>query len=126
MTYSTAKGSFEELENVACTSSGGGTTKNDNDAGTLILSVADTSNPALPLTSSVSSTRWHADHGRPDRRRRRSRRTTGWGDPSVLSGERRRRLIRAVPKNVTTETVDVPTTDGSVVRCAVMKPVTAH
>jgi hypothetical protein len=31
-----------------------------------------------------------------------------------------------VPKNVTTETVDVPTTDGSVVRCAVMKPVTAH
>jgi hypothetical protein len=49
--YSTADGSFDGgAENVDCTSSGGGIfTKNDNDTGTLTLSVADTTNLALPL-----------------------------------------------------------------------------
>jgi hypothetical protein len=50
--YPTAKGSFTgTAENVSCTITGGGGifTKNDNDTGTLTLSVANTANLTFPI-----------------------------------------------------------------------------
>jgi hypothetical protein len=88
VSYPMGKGSFDgSFENVGCTSSGGGIfTKNDNDAGTLILSVADTSNLALPLDIkcqfNASSAVTTGDFGV---QVQEVTQNNGPGDPSVIS-----------------------------------------
>jgi hypothetical protein len=54
--YSTATGNFTgSADEVACTANGGGIfVKNDNDTGTLILSVANTTALAFPITISCT------------------------------------------------------------------------